>query len=128
MRKIIYYKKSGEVEKTEAFNEENLGRINGMMTKCILKNGDIEIGFADPFKTYSNHEYSDTVSGYIYLWTWDNLDEETHKLIGDGSDKYNQTYKRVNIDDIDFIEAILYSNPRWGGLLTNKYEYLIARR
>ena len=58
---------------------------------------------------------------YMIIWTWDNLDEENHKLIGDEKNKYNQIFKKVNIDEIIKVESILYSNPRWRGKLTNEF-------
>ena len=42
------------------------------------------------------------------------------KIISE-KNKYNQTFKKVNIDEIIKVESILYSNPRWGGKLTNKF-------
>lgn len=91
-----------------------------------MKNGAEEIGFADPYRTHDN-DFDDSVHDYINLWTWDNLDEDNHELIGDNDSKYNQTFKRVNIKDIIRIEAILHSNPRWGGRLTNRFDYFASR-
>lgn len=92
-----------------------------MMTRCTLKDGSIEVGYADPFRTYESDSFDNEVHDYIYLWTWDNLDETNPKLIGDDKNRYDQTYKKVIIDDILMVESILYSNPRWGGKLTNKF-------
>ena len=76
-----------------------------------------KIGYANLFRTHDNK-----VHDYIFLWIWDNLNEESHKLlIGNEENKYNQTFKRINIDDIIRVESILYSNPRWGGVLTNRF-------
>ncbi len=122
MNKITYYNKNGKIENIEDLTEENLGHINGMLTKFTLKNGNNMIGYADPFKSYKEEEYDDKVHDYLYLWTWDNIDEETHQLIGNDAIKYNQTFKRVDINNIEKVDTILYSNPRWGGKLTNKFE------
>ena len=87
-------------------------------------NGAEEIGFADPYRTHDN-DFDDLVHDYINLWTWDNLDEDKHELIGDNDSKYNQTFKRVNIKDIIRIEAVLNSNP--SGKLTNRFDYFVSR-
>ena len=123
MKKIIFYKLDGQIKSEEKMHKENLGNINGMMTKCTMINGIEEVGFADPTGIYNKEKYDGKVHDYIYLWTWDNLDESTGKLIGDDDEKYNQTFKSVKIDDIEKIEAITNSNPRWGGKLTNKFRF-----
>lgn len=119
--KIIFYKQNGEISDIKELTNDNLELINGMMTRCTL--GDVSqiVGFADPFRTCDRNSYDGNVHDNIFLWTWDNLDEENHKLIGDGNNKYNQTFKKVIIDEIIKVESILYSNPRWRGKLTNKF-------
>ena len=117
--RIIFYRPNGRIEEAVPLNVDNLRHINGMMTKCILKNGTIATGFADPFRTHEQKPFDNKVHNYIYLWIWDNLDETTHRLFGD--DKYSQTFQMVHIIDIVTIESILYSNPRWGGKLTNEF-------
>ena len=122
--KILFYKLNGELDSTEQLNNHNLRHINGMMTRCTLINGTTEVGFADPLRTHDRNSFDDKIHDYIYLWTWDNLDEESHTLIGDDEDKYNQTFKKIDIGDITKVESILYSNPRFGGLLTNKFHII----
>ena len=120
-RKIYYYQNDGSLEGVEPLNKEYLGNINGLMVKCHMKNGTIQIGFADPYRVLNEAEYTGEVKDVIYLWTWDNIDESTHRLIGDDDDKYSQTFIPVKIKYIIRIDAILFSNPRWGGLMTNKF-------
>lgn len=96
MRTIIFYKLNGEVKSEEALTKEKLG----MMTRCTMTNGTKEVGFADPTGVYDKENYNGKIKEYIYLWTWDNLDENTGNLIGNDDEKYNQTYKAVKIDDI----------------------------
>ena len=36
------------------------------------------------------HQYI-RLKDVIYLWIWDNIDESTHRLIGDDDDKYLYT-------------------------------------
>ena len=119
--KIVFYKKNGEIYDIKELTNDNLERINGMMTRCTLGDESEIVGFADPFRICDRNSYDGKVNDNIFLWTWDNLDEENHKLIGDGNNKYNQTFKKVIIDEIIKVESILYSNPRWGGKLTNKF-------
>ena len=120
-RKIYYYQNDGSLDGEEILNENNLGKINGMMVKCHMKNGSVQIGFADPYRVHNRSEYTGEVKDIIYLWTWDNIDETTHQLVGNGADKFSQTYIPVKIEYITQIDAIVFSNPRWGGLLTNKF-------
>lgn len=123
MRRIIFYKLNGQMKAEEVLTKENLEHINGMMTRCTMANGTEEIGFADPTGICNKEIYDGKINEHIYLWTWDNLDEKTGKLIGNDDKKCNQTFKAVKIDDIEKIEAIIHSNPRWGGKLTNKFEF-----
>lgn len=94
-----------------------------MKLKCSLTDGREAVGFADVYRTKNKSEYDNRIHDYFYLWTFDNLCEEQHKLIGTDVDKYNQTFNRVNLDDIVKIEAILYSRPGWGTRLTNKFQF-----
>lgn len=123
--KITFYKLNGDIDNEKLLNEESLRNTNGMMLKCYMKNGIEEIGFADPYRIHDK-DFDDSVHDYINLWTWDNLDEDKHELIGDDDSKYNQSFKKVKIKDIVRIEAILHSNPRWGGKLTNNFDYFVS--
>ncbi len=123
MKKITFYKSNGEINSEEQLTNGNLAHIHGMMTKCYLVNGKMAEGFADSFRSSEKNGFDSKVHDYIYLWTWDNLDEHTGKLIGSNEQKYSQTFKKVKIDEIEKVEAIIYSNPRWGGKLTNKFEF-----
>ena len=119
--KIIFYELNGEINKVEELNNENLKDINGMMTRCILKDGNKKVGYADTLRTREKDSTDNKIYDYILLWTWSNLDEKNNILIGDENSKYNQTFNKVNIDEIIKVEAILHSNPRWGGKLTNEF-------
>lgn len=115
---IKIYKKDGNLDSIEGLTNENLKKIMGMLCKVLLKNGDMQEGYIDPLRTKGDSgEFDGTVHDYIYLWTFNNLDEENQKY--DIKDGYNIT--KINITDIEDIYAILYSNPRWGGRLTNKF-------
>lgn len=123
MAKIIFYKLNGIVKNMLDLTEENLKQCNGMKLKCYLNDNSEVVGFADVFRTHNKDEFDNEVHDYIYLCTFDNLDEETHQLVGEDDKRYNQTFKKVNIEDILKVEAILHSNPRWGTRLTNKFEF-----
>ena len=124
MKKIILYQLDGQIKSEEELTKENLKHINCMMTKCTMIKGTEEVGFADPTGIYDKEKYDGKIHEYIYLSTWDNLNEKTGRLEGDDNEKYNQTFRPVKIDDIKKVEAIIHSNPRWGAKLTNKFEFL----
>lgn len=120
--KIIYYKNNGDFDREEELNEDNLANTNGMKIKCHLKDGTEKVGYSDPYRLHDKNFFME-VEDYIYLVTWTNLDEETHELIGDDDSMYDKTFTRVDIDDIISVEAILFSNPKWGGRLTNLFSF-----
>ena len=101
MRRIIFYKLNGQMKAEEVLTKENLEHINGMMTRCTMSNGTEEIGFADSTGICNKKIYDGKINEHIYLWTWDNLDENTGKLKGNDNEKYNQIFKAVKIDDIN---------------------------
>lgn len=121
---IIFYSLNGKIKEIVLLDKNNLEEIDGMMTRCTMKDGTEVVGLANVFKTCETNFDSFTVGDYIYLSTWDNLDEKSHKLSGTVEEKYNQTHTKVYIEDIIKVESILHSNPRWGGLLTNKFIFI----
>ena len=124
---ICYYKADGSCISQEPLGAETLGNINGMMVRCYMADGSEQEGFADPYRVHNKSEYDGKVGEIICLWTWDNLDETTHQLVGEGMEKYDQTYVPVKIENIMRIDAILYSNPRWGARLTNRFGFFGGR-
>lgn len=115
---IKTYQRNGKLESTKDLTNDNLETIVGMLSKVILKNGSVSVGYMDPFRTEGKEEeYDGSIHDYIYLWTFKNLDEETQKYdINDGIN-----IEKINISDIEDVYSILYSHPRWGGRLTNKF-------
>lgn len=91
------------------------------MVRCFLNNNKIYEGFVDVYRQFESAEMIFAVGEYIHLWTWDNLNEKTHQLEGDLQSKYSQTYTPIKIIDILKMDAILYSNPRFGTRLTNTF-------
>lgn len=120
-RKISYYTLDGKLKEQQDLTGGNIGNTNGMMLRCFMQNGTVCEGFSDPYRTHGEPPYDGSIHDYIYLWTWDHLDEETHKLVGDSTTKFDQTFVPVPIHEIIRIDAILYSNPRWGGKLVNHF-------
>ena len=118
---ITYYDAHGKIEHQQALNCENIADTIGMMIRCFLKSGEIKEGFADPYRLHGTPPYDHSIHDFIYLWTWANLDENTHRLVGTDDTKYDQTFIPVAIDSIVRIDAILHSNPRWGGRLVNHF-------
>ena len=123
MNKIKFYKNNGILDHEEVLNEKSLANTNGMLIKCYMNDGCVEVGYSDPYRANNMNEFDDEIHDYIYIWTWDNIDEDKHKLIGNDIEKYNKTYKKIIIKDINDIDAILYSSPRWGGRITNKFDF-----
>ncbi len=125
MKKIIFYNKNGTFNKKEDLTLENLRNTNGMMSKCSMSDGTVYTGYANPLRVNlrSSIPFDGEVHDFIYLSKWKNLDEETNQLIGNDDEKYNQIHQKVEIDKISEMECILYSNPRWGGILTNRFDY-----
>lgn len=119
--KIIFYNKEGKFDHDDLLNLDTLTRINGMKVRIRLNNNTEIIGFADPYRTLSN-DYDGQIHDYINVWVWENIDENNHKLLGDESTKYKQKYSAILINNILFIETILFSNPSLGGKITNKFE------
>jgi len=116
--KIRYYQNDGKLKNICELSNESLKGIAGMLCKVILKNKSIKIGYADPFKFNGDKsEYDGNVRDYIYLWTFKNLDEDKKKYNPDDGIEI----QKIIIEDIEDVYAILYSNPRWGGSITNKF-------
>lgn len=105
--KLIVYKLSGEIDYEGEFiiNRTPLGQ----KVRVTTSDGEVYIGF---WNTPALHgELPDVIEVLQY-----DLDESTAKLRS-----YNDTIDSVPLDKIVKIEAILYSNPRWGVRPTNKF-------
>lgn len=120
-RKIIFYNQDGTKSKEQELNEDTLSTTNGMKIKCYMLDGTEKIGFSDPYRLHNPNEYDGKIHDYINLTIFDNLDENSHQLVGENESKFKQSCIKVNISEIVKIEVILYSSPRWGGKLTNKF-------
>lgn len=120
---IKIYNRDGEVYKQLDLTNKNIEVCIGKMTKCILFDGTQKIGYADVFRTMDSQNYDNTIKDYINLWTWKNLDSITNQLVGNNDEMYEQIREKVFIKDIINIHTIRYSGSRWGGKLTNKFEF-----
>lgn len=125
MKTIIFYEPDGKLNSTVELNVDNLQSCQGQLIRCILIDNSERVGYADVFRCSKEDEYDSKIHDYIYLWTWKNIDEETNTLLGTDQNKYDVNLEKVNIKDISKIESILYSGPRWGGKLTNKFPSFI---
>ena len=121
MNMITYWYQDGRVHHVDPLSLETLGGILGMMSRCTMKDGTQVIGFADPYRTHDMKSFDGAVHNTINLWTWTNLDEDRHCLVGGNETRFDQTWIAVEICDIIHVDAVLYSNPRWGGRLTNRF-------
>lgn len=119
--KIYFYGRDGKIDHEDVLNIDTLARINGLKIRCHLIDNTNRVGFADSYRVLTNN-YDGLVHDFINVWTYDNLDETTHKLIGDETTKNKQTPQAVMISSISYIEAILFSNPSYGSKLTNNFQ------
>lgn len=119
--KIYFYNKEGNIDHEEILNNETLARINGLKIRVRLKNNTMEVGYSDVFRVLSNY-YDGQVHDFINVWTYDNIDETRHILVGDEQTKHKQTLKSIMLTDIVCIEALLYSNPNYGSKPTNNFQ------
>ncbi|HHX66717.1 MAG TPA: hypothetical protein GX708_01500 [Gallicola sp.] len=91
-KEIIFYL-NGKVKERLALTFDNASRTNGMKVKVHLSNGNKVIG-------YSFFEYEQ---------------DERSVYVGIGlTEKKEFDLVEIPFKDIIKIEAILYSNPRWG--------------
>lgn len=119
MPRIRFYQQDGRLHDEQELTPQSLYDAMGMMARCYLSNGTYRDGFVcfSPGPESQKKDYGST----FFLWTWAHLDEETHRLVGDDKTKYDQNYEPIDFLEVEGIDAILYSNPRWGGLLYNHF-------
>ncbi len=91
---IEYYNLKGEFIKGEKLTRTNLDTVNGMKIRCTLKNGEIIIGFGTTSQNLSGENIEINCS-FDYQYGFRDV-------------------RKVHWTEIDKIEAMLYSNPRWG--------------
>ncbi|WP_297818626.1 hypothetical protein [uncultured Lactobacillus sp.] len=106
----INYKENGELNYKLPFSPDHVKQFVGQKTRVTLKDNSQKVGFAS----------SNFVNNTLVLWTFVNLDENTHQLTG--SDRLKQDYVKIPLSEITKIETILNSNPRSGMQLTNKFK------
>lgn len=119
---IKIYDRNGKLKDTLELNCQNIEKVHGMMIKCYTKDDKEYVGYCDSYRFEDDvYNYDGKVHDHINLSVWKNLDENTHSLIGEGDEKYAMIHTKIDIDKIICMKAILYSGPRWGGQLTNKW-------
>lgn len=117
--KISFYELSGKLKSKVRMDKENIGKTHGMMVRCFLTDNTILEGFCYAFSETEPDKVDDT----IILEKWKNYDYYNYDLIGDNDNKFEKIKRKVNIDDIMHIDAIICSNPRWGCRLINRFEF-----
>lgn len=91
MEKINCYYLDGKLKNEYDLTYENLKKCNGMMSRIYLKNGDIKEYYLNTF---------DEDEKVVDIW----LIEDNDEIVKD----------KLNFEDIEKVESILYSHPRWG--------------
>lgn len=115
MKNIEFYKLNGQFDSEEPLNEGKISKANGMKVKVTTLDGEEYVGYLEKLIDFY---------GYVNLYTYKYLDEQSGKLIApDGQDKYVLERERIFIKDMAHVDAILYSNPRWTTRLTNEYKF-----
>lgn len=109
--KFIQYNLSGKIVEQYSCNFDQL-KANpiGEKVRVTMDDSKIYIGFWDSFLGQSKIQTAE-VSQY-------DLNEETAKLKSS-----NMVVIFVPTNRIAKLEVILHSNPRWGTVLTNKFEF-----
>ena len=128
MNNITFYTLDGKIVKAVELNKITIKDCHGMKVKCILIDGSERVGFADSFYSFEKGDISVSDASsleYLTLETFINLDESTHKFVGNEAHRYDINREAVPISLISRIDAILYSGLRWGGALTNKFNLTI---
>ena len=91
MERLYCYYFDCKLQSKHDLSYENLKKCNGMMSRIYLKNGDIKEYYLNTF---------DEDKKVVDIW----LIEDNDEVIKD----------KLNFEDIDKVESILYSHPRWG--------------
>lgn len=121
MGRIRFYQQDGRVNDEQELTPDSLYSAMGMMARCYLRDGSQHDGFVCFTPGIDLESQRKDYGSTFFLWTWAHLDEKTHKLVGDDRSKYDQTYESIDYLDLESVDAIMYSNPRWGGLLYNHF-------
>jgi hypothetical protein len=109
MAKLIIYKPNGDIFNSCDLNFETLKpSVLGEMVRVTLKNKDTYEGFAD-------EPYLSGKGKYLTLKHYD-IDYEKF-----GLRSQNMVTISIPLEIIDKLEAILYSNPRWGHPPVNEF-------
>lgn len=111
---LTKYRLSGKVIESRFIDLDEITKRDysnlGQKVRITTKDGKAYAGFADePYHTGRGKS--------LTLMCYD-IDYEKHKLRSS-----NMTITFIPLDIVVKIEAILYSNPRWGTGLTNKFEF-----
>lgn len=119
MAEITFYSLSGKVKGKKTLDVETLEpNPLGEMARVTLKDGTVYEGYVE--EPYIRHGIRSAKKvDYMTLFFFDD-DPQTHKP---------RSFNLINrskfpLKDIAKMEAILYSNPRWGHPPFTKFEFL----
>lgn len=115
---ITIYDLSLKIVKEEILDEDTLTSYQGQKARLKLLDGSTREGFIE-----TSEFAKDRIVG---LWTFTYLDESTHELVGEPPVRNELSWQFIPINLITAVDLILYSNPRWGVILTNKFEIVKA--
>lgn len=91
---IEFYNLKGEFVKEEELTRKHIDHVNGMKIRCTVKDGVTVIGFCRVAQILTG-EFLEISRSF-----------DSHSGFGD--------VQKIHWTEIEKIEAILYSNPRWG--------------
>ena len=121
MRRIRFYHQDGKINDEQELTPESLSEAIGMMARCYLRDGSCHEGFVCFSPEMDTEDRQRDYGSTFFLWTWAHLDENTHSLVGDGDSMYDQNFEPIDYTEVERVDAILFSNPRWGGGLRNHF-------
>ena len=115
-KKICFYKLNGTMQNEVDFNEENLKGTFGMKVRCVFKDGTEKVGYSCCNDNYYKNGMIDCISNFE-LWTLRDFNIDKPNMI------YEQEFTPVDLTNIERIDAILHSNPRWGTPPSNTFDF-----
>lgn len=119
MKRFIQYNLAGEIIEQHPLDLDH-PKVNplGQKVRITVNDGKKYVGFLDTplmVPALMNTFFKETVVNYLQISRYD-LDEDSPKLRS-----YNSIAIFIPTAIVEKIEAILYSNPRWGSQLTNEF-------
>ena len=121
MRVSRFCQQDGVIRHEMELTPQSLFDALGMMVRCYMRDGSCHDGFVSFTPGWDVESLRNDYGSSFFLWTWAHLDEATNQLVGTGAVKYEQNFEAIDFREVEHTDAILYSNPRWGGRLHNRF-------